>query len=248
MALACAKGRGSTSLTNRTCQQLCALALTSDSTFHVRWIPPERNCADQPSRSPWLKSRLTARKRSFSAEDPQADGFSARPGATTQEGTTSVSNCRPDRDDSSRCPVPLGGEQSAEGGDARPRPLHHNRGGLPVLVHVPLQPVPRLRRAPHGVPQRVVRSGCRRIRRGVRFRRLSVYRFPDYGKLGSKTLARAYQAFEGYRNLAPPKMRFPTSGVGFAAIVGAMLARSKMFMALGLLLQWDLLLLPSSLR
>ena len=42
LALACAKGRGSTSLTNRTCQQLCALALTSDSTFHVRWIPPER--------------------------------------------------------------------------------------------------------------------------------------------------------------------------------------------------------------
>ena len=55
LALACCKGRGSSHLSNRTCQQLCALALVGDCKFYVRWIPSERNCADRPSRCPSFK-------------------------------------------------------------------------------------------------------------------------------------------------------------------------------------------------
>ena len=73
------------------------------------------------------------------------------------------------------------------------------------------------------------------------------YRFPDYGKYGSRTLARAIQALEGYRNLAPPKMRLPTPCVAFAAIVGALFAIGNPVMALALLLPWDLLLRPGEL-
>ncbi|CAE7368797.1 unnamed protein product [Symbiodinium pilosum] len=53
------------------------------------------------------------------------------------------------------------------------------------------------------------------------------YRFPEYGKHGSKMLARATQALE-------PKMRLPTPRVAFAAIVGALLAHGHAEMALGL--------------
>ncbi|CAE7735243.1 unnamed protein product [Symbiodinium necroappetens] len=73
------------------------------------------------------------------------------------------------------------------------------------------------------------------------------YRFPDYGKHGSKMLPRAIQALEGYRNLAPPQMRLPTPRVAFTAILGCLLVRCKPDMALGLLLQWDLLLRPGEL-
>ncbi|CAE7335808.1 unnamed protein product [Symbiodinium pilosum] len=61
------------------------------------------------------------------------------------------------------------------------------------------------------------------------------YRFPDYGKYGSRTLARAIQ------------MRLPTPRVAFAAIVGALFAIGNPVMALALLLQWDLLLRPGEL-
>ncbi|CAE7427144.1 DEK1, partial [Symbiodinium sp. CCMP2592] len=58
---------------------------------------------------------------------------------------------------------------------------------------------------------------------------------------------RTIQALEGFRNLAPPKMRLPTPRVAFAAVVGVFLARSLVEMALALLLQWDLLLRPGEL-
>ena len=57
LALDCCKGRGGSMLANSTRRQLAALALAGNCKFHVRWIPSERNCADKPSRHPWLDAR-----------------------------------------------------------------------------------------------------------------------------------------------------------------------------------------------
>ena len=229
LALACPKGRGSSSLANRTCQQLCALALASDSKFHVRWIPSERNCADRPSREPWLKKA----RRSLVAHPSIVDGVGDKDFAAHGRASR-ASNQEEDMQDSrqrqcnrahpGRRPFALGGEQGAP--DLNPGSLQRRGGDLTdydclltaylnelyaqgadvSAAEYLLLPVPRLRQARH------------------------------QGFGASHTGSRATATW--------PLRRCGSRLPAFAAIVGALLAHGQAEMALGLLLQWDLLLRP----
>ena len=178
LALACTKGRGSSSLANRTCQQLCALALASDSKFHVRWIPSERNCADRPSREPWLKkashppSLQVKQQNGLGNTDFAAAGCPSHSSDRQQEAVQVGDQCPRHRAHPCRRPFASGSEQGQE--DLNSGSLQQCGGRLPVLVSGPLQPDDRLRLPPHCVPQRALCPGRRCVRRGVRFRRLSL--------------------------------------------------------------------------
>ena len=248
LALACNKGRGSSSLTNGTCQQLCALALASDSKFHVRWIPSERSCADRPSREPWLKTVCATAPVAPAPGDGLVDPYAgdglgdakapsncspAYCGPSEQEAALDGAQCGSDRASSPGGRLPFGGQQGAEGDTGS---LQHHCGDLPVL-----QCLTGLRLAPHCVPQRAICTGSRRVRRGVHFRRLAVpvprlrkVRLQDFGpghpgprglpKLGCTQDAASNTScgFRGYRG-GPLCDRQPRAGFGSTTSMGSAL-------------------------
>lgn len=205
LALACPKGRGSSSLANRTCQQLCALALASDSKFHVRWIPSERNCADRPSREPWLKKA----RRSLVAHPSIVDGVGDKDFAAHGRASR-ASNQEEDMQDSrqrqcnrahpGRRPFALGGEQGAP--DLNPGSLQRRGGDLTdydCLLTAYLNEL---------YAQGADVSAAEYTFAAFR------YRFPDYGKHGTKALARAIQAL-GLPQPGPSEDAAPDSRRGF---------------------------------
>ena len=176
LALGICKGRGSTSLLNSTCRQLCALSLASDCRVHVRWIPSERNSADKPSRQP------------FSCSDV------GTPGSDTQCGDGANSS-------GSEATCLGGGISPSQGAANRPPDSRHSRhpdgeylcsrdGEVAADIHsgsvlegppglLPMGSVLpgrdfRLGRSLDCLPQRALRTKPKRQRRGVRFRRLQV--------------------------------------------------------------------------
>ena len=154
LALACAKGRGSSSLTNRTCQQLCALALASDSKFHVRWIPSERNCADRPSRSHGSKRLISplipprSVRIAWETRTLRPVAAAHLSVATNKRASQNGGQCRDDPAHSCRRSVTSGGGQE----DLDSGSLQRCGGRLPFLVPGSLQPVDQLRRPPHCLP------------------------------------------------------------------------------------------------
>ena len=195
LALAVTKGRGRSQLSNRTCQELCALALAADCKFTTRWVPSERNCADKPSRFPRLcplkdfelacgcaRGAVTCASRP--GELP-SDGHGFRdPGAepawvvATADYSTGRQakpadasfSCR-HRADPRWGDVLPGAQQGAAGGDAGP--LCSGSADLHAVVAGPSRHEFLVGCTPDSVHQRVVRRGGECFRRGVRFRRFS---------------------------------------------------------------------------
>ena len=169
LALACCKGRGSSALANSTCRQLCALSIAGNCKFHVRWIPSERNCADQPSRNPWLNAQGGPVKAPNSHHgvdhtDSAADGSSSCSGPGSE--------CKAPHDRLSGQAILPGATQSEE--SRHPGSVQYHGGLFPPVVPCTLPFVSGLGPSSDGLHQRALRAGGGRKRRGIRFRKLQV--------------------------------------------------------------------------
>ncbi len=91
MTATCAisRGRAQSFGLRRVCAQIGALALVSNSSFHMRWIPSEWNPADNPSRGKWDPSMpVRDLSHGFSEGSPAPRAFAMEwDGASQDKGT-----------------------------------------------------------------------------------------------------------------------------------------------------------------
>ena len=211
LALALTKGRGSSYIANRSCQQLCALSLASDCKFFVRWIPSERNCADKPSRSPLIVQNVSSDSASCHGSrgsHPAAPcGESQLPGsaptqkhrrAASAKGTEETSRPSLDSGHLGGEPIALGavqGETDCDTGEVSARV-----GDFSGVVRGVPSVDPQLGRPTYCLPQRALRARGKRQRRGVHVRRLQA----QVPRVRQVRRARAAQGHPSLRRLPQP--------------------------------------------
>ena len=214
----------------------------------MKWIPSERNCADRPSRDPWLKVRCPSLQNLHSSDgvvcpDASRDGCASPKVSSRKRPAPQVSQVETE--------ATLAGAPSLLETNKVRRASTQDRYQSVVETflawcqgHAHLSQnwdalltayLNELYAQGHDI------SAAEYVFAAFR------YRFPEYGKNGSRTLPRTIQALEGFRNLAPPQMRLPTPRIAFVAVVGVLFALGLCEMGLALLLQWDHLLRPGEL-
>lgn len=263
LALACCKGRGSSHLSNRTCQQLCALALVGDCKFYVRWIH-QNAIVPIVLQGARLSSAVSLMLRLVSSQS--VSRVSAPP--LLAPGMASFSRTLKAKAKPSLSSAPGSKRTAAEAGMVDT--FATLSGAQSVLEKNKVRTTATQQRYEMslntfllwcqtyfhmcrdwdalltGYLNELFAQGQDLSAAEYTFAAFR-FRFPEFGKYGSLKLPRTLQALEGYRNLAPPRMRLPTPRIAFAAIVGLLLAKGLIAMAVGLLLQWDLLLRPGEL-
>ncbi|CAE7199591.1 unnamed protein product, partial [Symbiodinium natans] len=248
LALAVTKGRGRSQLSNRTCQELCALALAADCKFTTRWVPSERNCADKPSRFP----RLCPLK-DFELACGCARGSvtcASRPGELPSDGHGL-------RDPGAEPAWVVATADYSTGRQAKPADAPFSCRHRADRYAAVLQTFMQWSRAHQDMSSswdalltayinELYAEGANVSAAEYVFAAFR-HHFPSHGKHGGNPMPRSIQALEGYRLLAPPQMRLPTPRIAFVAVVGWFLVKMMVAMAVALLLQWDLLLRPGEL-